>query len=91
MPLNVSGHEVVRNIISVAHSFGSVKQFKAYLNMSISLTFPTLRSQLQTSGVSLTDCPSNRENDAADNMLLGQSSKLKKLINPINLIRQQST
>lgn len=64
--------------MSLAHSFGSVKQFKAYWDMSQSnspLAFPTLRSQLQSSGVSLTDCPPNSGNDAAGRMLLGQLSK----------------
>lgn len=73
VPSNVSGREVVRNLMSLAHSFGSVKQFKAYWDMSQSnspLAFPTLRSQLQSSGVSLTDCPPNSGNDAAGRMLL---------------------
>jgi len=78
VPSDVSGREIVGHIMSIAHSFGSVKQFKAYLTMSqpnSSLAHPNLRLQLQASGVSLMDCPQNRGNDIADKMLLGQFSE----------------
>jgi hypothetical protein len=62
----------------VAHYFGSVKFFKAYLQLSelsASAKSLLLRSELQASGVSLTDCPHNGRKDVADKMMLGQCSQ----------------
>ncbi|EMD38653.1 hypothetical protein CERSUDRAFT_113830 [Gelatoporia subvermispora B] len=65
------GCSIVSNIRQIAHVYGSVKQFKAYLQLSEqSPKSVTLRSDLQSSGVSLTDCPHNGRKDAADKMLL---------------------
>lgn len=62
------------NIRSVAQSFGSVKLFKAYLEVSehVPLSRPILLSELQSSGVSLTDCPHNGRKDVADKMIIGK-------------------
>ena len=64
----------MNNIRSVAQSFGSVKLFKAYLEVTeqvpVSRTV-VLRSELQSSGVSLTDCPHNGRKDVADKMIIG--------------------
>ncbi|KAF4576811.1 hypothetical protein EYR36_000594 [Pleurotus pulmonarius] len=72
-PSSVSGYDVVRNIRSVAHKFGSVKLFKAYLELSEQAMSPrllNLRSELQSSGVSLTDCPHNGRKNVADQMII---------------------
>ncbi|GLB35324.1 putative NYN domain containing protein [Lyophyllum shimeji] len=66
---NISGYELVENVRSFAQAFGSVILFKAYLEVS-SLTSPDLGSELQASGVSLTDCPHNGRKDVADKMLI---------------------
>ena len=63
------------NIRSVAQTFGSVILFKAYLE--VTEQFPVsraqaLRSELQSSGVSLIDCPHNGRKDVADKMILGK-------------------
>jgi len=74
---NVSGYDAVKKIRSVAHYFGTVKLFKAYLQLSelsASSKFLLLRSELQASGVSLTDCPHNGRKDVADKMMLGRCS-----------------
>ncbi|KAJ7905287.1 hypothetical protein B0H14DRAFT_2128 [Mycena olivaceomarginata] len=52
----VSGYEIVSAIRNVAHRFGPVKHFKAYLEVpgSDGPRSLNLRSELQSSGVSLT-------------------------------------
>ena len=64
---------MVDNIRRIAHSYGSVKLFKAYLELSeqSSLKSLSLRSELQSCGVSLTDCPHNGRKDVADKMMIG--------------------
>ncbi|KAG5219743.1 NYN domain-containing protein [Salix suchowensis] len=57
----------------MAHKFGSVKLFKAYLELSEQAMSPrllNLRSELQSSGVSLTDCPHNGRKNVADQMII---------------------
>ncbi|KAJ7632419.1 NYN domain-containing protein [Roridomyces roridus] len=67
-----SGYEVVNGIRTVALKFGSVKYFKAYMEMPDSDTprSLSLRSELQSSGVSLTDCPHNGRKNVADQMII---------------------
>ncbi|KAF5387050.1 hypothetical protein D9615_001822 [Tricholomella constricta] len=68
-----TGYEIVKKVRSVAHNFGTIKLFKAYLQLSDPATFSkslALRSELQSSGVSLTDCPHNGRKDVADKMML---------------------
>jgi hypothetical protein len=67
---NVTGYEVANAVRNIAHKYGILKQFKAYLEVADQVSSKTsiLRSELQTSGVSLTDCP---RKDVADKMLLG--------------------
>ncbi|KDQ08357.1 hypothetical protein BOTBODRAFT_166064 [Botryobasidium botryosum FD-172 SS1] len=71
-PSNTPGYIVADSVRRMAHRFGSVTLFKAYLELSEN-TSPktlTLRSELQSSGVSLTDCPHNGRKDVADKMLM---------------------
>lgn len=72
-PCNVPGYDVVNNIRQVAHQYGSVKLFKAYLELSEQSSSKSigLRSELQSCGVSLTDCPHNGRKDVADKMMIG--------------------
>ncbi|KAE9392358.1 hypothetical protein BT96DRAFT_752969, partial [Gymnopus androsaceus JB14] len=60
-PSSLSGYELVRRIRNLAHEFGSIKLLKAYMELSEqSINSPrliTLQSELQSSGVSVTDCP----------------------------------
>jgi hypothetical protein len=65
------GYVVVDNIRNVIHNFGHVTSFKAYLEINDnSGTKRALRSELQSSGVSLTDTPHNGRKDAADKMIM---------------------
>ncbi|KAJ7349496.1 NYN domain-containing protein, partial [Mycena albidolilacea] len=68
----VSGYEIVSAIRNVAHRFGPVKHFKAYLEVpgSDGPRSLNLRSELQSSGVSLTDCPHNGRKNVADQMIM---------------------
>ena len=61
------------NIRCIAHQYGVIKIFKAYLEISEQSSPKTLalRSELQSCGVSLTDCPHNGRKDVADKMILG--------------------
>ena len=70
-PTNTSGYAIANSISSLARSFGTVKVFKAYLEIS-DQSRPSIRSELQSSGVSLVDCPHNGRKDVADKMILGQ-------------------
>ncbi|OJT14135.1 hypothetical protein TRAPUB_9246 [Trametes pubescens] len=72
-PCNIPGYDVVNNIQQVAHQYGSVKLFKAYLELSEQSSSKSigLRSELQSCGVSLTDCPHNGRKDVADKMMIG--------------------
>ncbi|KZT11510.1 uncharacterized protein LAESUDRAFT_642683, partial [Laetiporus sulphureus 93-53] len=71
-PSTVTGYDIVDNIRHIAHTYGSVKLFKAYLELSqlSSSRSLSLRSELQSCGVSLTDCPHNGGKDVADKMMI---------------------
>ena len=73
-PSHLSGYEIVQKLRYVGHKFGTIKLFKAYFELSDPVAFSkslTLRSELQCSGVSLTDCPHNGRKDVADKMIMG--------------------
>ncbi|KAH7930845.1 DUF537-domain-containing protein [Leucogyrophana mollusca] len=70
-PSSLLGYDIVNNIRRMAHVFGPVTNFKAYLGLSDQSAKSTaLRSELQSSGVSLIDCPHNGRKDVADKMIL---------------------
>ncbi|KAF8803941.1 DUF537-domain-containing protein [Phlegmacium glaucopus] len=72
-PTNASGYAIVNNIRSIVQTFGSIKLFKAYLEVIEQVPVSraaVLRSELQSSGVSLTDCPRNGRKDVADKMII---------------------
>ncbi|OCH95311.1 DUF537-domain-containing protein [Obba rivulosa] len=70
-PCSSDGYSIVSNIREIAHEYGSLKQFKAYLQLSEqSSKSVNLRSDLQSSGVSLIDCPHNGRKDVADKMMM---------------------
>jgi len=74
-PSTVPGYHIVDNIRQIALRYGNVKLFKAYLELSehSSSRSINLRSELQSCGVSLTDCPHNGKKDVADKMMIGGS------------------
>ena len=67
---NLNGYEITNNIRSIAHTFGSVVLFKAYLGISSSTKPPNVLLELQASGVSLTDCP-RKDASATNSMMIG--------------------
>jgi len=77
-PTGLAGYKVVDRIRTAAHAYGSISCFKAYLehqnqipaSVAASLRAITLRSELQSSGVSLIDCPHNGRKDSADFMMI---------------------
>ncbi|KAF8841187.1 DUF537-domain-containing protein [Paxillus ammoniavirescens] len=65
------GYDLVNNVGRIARVFGSVTTFKAYLDISTqSPKSVVLRSELQSSGVSMIDCPHNGRKDVVDKMIL---------------------
>lgn len=61
----------MNGIRRIAHVFGNVTSFKAYLDISSqSPKSVGFRSDLQSSGVSMTDCPHNGRKDVVDKMIL---------------------
>ncbi|KAH7877683.1 NYN domain-containing protein [Lentinula edodes] len=71
-PPNISGYVLVSRIRDLAHEYGSVNLFKAYTHISeqTSTRSLALRSELQSSGISLTDCPRNDRKDTVDQMII---------------------
>ncbi|RXW24198.1 hypothetical protein EST38_g1687 [Candolleomyces aberdarensis] len=70
-PTEASGYTIANHIRTLSLRLGIVKSFKAYLSISDHHTSGralTLRSELQSSGVSLTDAPGAKE--IADKMLI---------------------
>ncbi|KAF9072447.1 limkain-b1-type NYN domain-containing protein, partial [Rhodocollybia butyracea] len=69
-----SGYEIVKQIREVAQEFGSIKLLKAYTQLTeqalLSSRSFVLRSELQSSGVSITDCPQNGFKNVADQMII---------------------
>ncbi|KAJ3991778.1 limkain-b1-type NYN domain-containing protein, partial [Lentinula boryana] len=74
VPSDLSGYDIVKQIRSLAHEFGSIKLLKAYTELSEqaiqSSRFLILRSELQSSGVSITDCPHDNYKNVADQMII---------------------
>ncbi|PPQ89119.1 hypothetical protein CVT25_006491 [Psilocybe cyanescens] len=72
VPSNTSGYAIVGHLRTVAEPYGSVRSLKAYLEVTEQTPFKTLlmRSELQSSGVSLVDCPHNGRKDVADKMII---------------------
>ncbi|KAH7889775.1 NYN domain-containing protein [Phlebopus sp. FC_14] len=65
------GYDIVNNLGRMARVFGCVSTFKAYLDISAqSPKSVPLRSELQSSGVSMIDCPHNGKKEVVDKMIL---------------------
>lgn len=71
-PPTTPGYVIADNIRRVAHNFGSVTLFKAYLELTENASQKTLkqRAELQSAGISLTDCPHNGKKDVSDKMII---------------------
>lgn len=84
-PPERSGYTIANNIRLVAQEFGSIKLFKAYLAVadhakSHGGRASELRSELQISGISLTDVPVYNQESALEQMLTGRMFNLHKSI-----------
>ncbi|KAG9004666.1 hypothetical protein FRB90_010791 [Tulasnella sp. 427] len=68
----MNGCETANRIRQLGQRYGSVIAFRAYLDQKVTPYSTTLRSQLQSSGVSLTDCPrpDRARKEVADKMIL---------------------
>ncbi|TBU32228.1 NYN domain-containing protein [Dichomitus squalens] len=72
LPALEPSYMIVNKIRRLAHQYGSVKTFKAYVEYPEHQTVKSmaLRSELQSCGVSLIDCPHNGRKDVADKMIM---------------------
>ncbi|KZT28232.1 hypothetical protein NEOLEDRAFT_1058918, partial [Neolentinus lepideus HHB14362 ss-1] len=72
VPASTASNGLTTKIESVAHQYGSVTLFRAYMDPT-EMASPksiALRSNFQTSGVTLVDCPHNGGKDVADKMII---------------------
>ncbi|KZT28230.1 hypothetical protein NEOLEDRAFT_1058893, partial [Neolentinus lepideus HHB14362 ss-1] len=71
-PSTIAGDVLSGNIRSVAHQYGFVALFRAYIDLVLLVSPKSAihRSALQTSGVTLVDCPHNGRKDVADKMII---------------------
>lgn len=69
---NISGYDIAKNIRLTGQIFGTVKSFRSYYDFSAltSLRNPNLRHELQSSGISLIDCPSAGGKNIATKMMM---------------------
>jgi len=65
-----NGFEIVSAIRKVAAKHGPIRQFRAYKDADRHPASSALRADLQSSGVSLIDCPHNNMKDVVDKMLI---------------------
>ncbi|KAL1755354.1 NYN domain-containing protein [Schizophyllum commune] len=64
-----SGFDVAKNIERVALAHGPIASFNAYLDLQQCAVPASIRSELQSTGVALVDCPHNGQKDVVDQML----------------------
>lgn len=64
-----SGFHIARSIEQVAAMHGSVTVFNAYMDIQEHNLATMFRSELQSTGVNLVDCPHNGQKDVVDHML----------------------
>ncbi|KAI5828055.1 DUF537-domain-containing protein [Schizophyllum commune Tattone D] len=64
-----SGFDVAKNIERVALAHGPIASFNAYFDLQQCAVPASMRSELQSTGVALVDCPHNGQKDVVDQML----------------------
>ena len=62
---------MVHEIMRIAHEYGEVSIFRAYLDLKILSLSGDARFQLHCAGVSLRDCPHNGRKEVVDHTLVG--------------------
>ncbi|KAL0947150.1 hypothetical protein HGRIS_013278 [Hohenbuehelia grisea] len=69
---SISAYSLVENIRNLAHTFGILKSFKAYVDVAQQPSISSLnyRAELQSSGVSVTDCPHLGQENVVDQMII---------------------
>ena len=81
-----SGFDIAKNIEEQARGHGLVRTFNAYLDVQQGATPATLRSELQSSGVTLVDCPHNGQKNVVDLMLLSALCAFAPLSHVLTMI-----
>ncbi|KAL0563606.1 hypothetical protein V5O48_018460, partial [Marasmius crinis-equi] len=71
-PSYVSGYSVMNEIRKVAQQYGRIKTCRGYANLSENNSGRSvaLRSELQSSGLSMIDCPHNGRKNVVDQMII---------------------
>lgn len=80
IPTKLSGFKAVSLLRAVAHSYGHVQLIKAYMETSLERNgkASNIRSELQSSGVSIIDTPHNGSKDGAFLLLVGSEEALMR-------------
>lgn len=71
---SISGYETVNKIRALSKNLGIVRNFRAYADL-VDLRIPgafQLRSELQSSGVSLVDCPASERGSISSKTMIGE-------------------
>ena len=63
--------DIVNRIRTIAHQYGSITTFRVYMQHMEKMP-SSLRSELQSYGLSLIDCPHQGRKDVADKMIIGE-------------------
>jgi hypothetical protein len=73
VPSNMSGFQIVERIRTNVQQYGSITSFRAYYEADTTFgkSRTSVRSELQTSGVSLVDCPHNGKKEVVDKTMIG--------------------
>ncbi|TRM61729.1 NYN domain-containing protein [Schizophyllum amplum] len=64
-----SGFDIAQSVERVALAYGPIRSYNAYLDIQQCAIPTSLRSELQSTGVTLVDCPHNGQKDVVDHML----------------------
>ncbi|GAA6063872.1 hypothetical protein JCM10212_003608 [Sporobolomyces blumeae] len=72
IPADCSAARVVGDLLDLAHRHGILSTFKAYMDTSLerSVRGTTIRSHMQTSGVTVCDTPHRNQKEVADVMII---------------------
>ncbi|KNC99136.1 uncharacterized protein SPPG_05395 [Spizellomyces punctatus DAOM BR117] len=70
-PRGLSGYDIAESLRRVAHTCGPLTSCKAYIEgFEKHMPNKSLRTELQSSGISLIDCPANGGKNVADQMMI---------------------
>ena len=76
-PALLTGYDIIARIRTATEKFGIIKVLKAYTEVNTSSSRSiVMRSELQSSGVTMIDCPHSGHKDVVDKMIIGTQVEL---------------